>query len=175
VRLAVAASAAVSAAATAARPTGLGEAVRAVDRLVTARLKWDQCVVAAGGAGNGEHLTIAAATTVAATTTAIPATTGAVPTATTATRATTGHPAIAAPTGIVGEATAGEELLLAHREDERLTAIAAAQNLVRVTHADTSKELGGFVSASRVRDWGRRWIPRGRPLAACETYQRGPV
>jgi hypothetical protein len=35
-------------------------------------------------------------------------------------------------------------------------------------------KLGGFVSASRERDWGQH-NPRGRPLAACETYQRGPI
>src|SRR5688572_25414381 len=133
--LAVAAPAAVPATTTAAtRPTGLGEAVRAVDRLVTTRLERDQRVIAAGGAGHGEHLAVPAATTVATAAAAVPTATAAaiaaatsVAAATATTSATTRHAAVPASTWVVGEATAGEELLLAHREDERLTAIAAAQ------------------------------------------------
>jgi hypothetical protein len=133
---------------TSARWPVLGEAVRTVDRLVAARLKRHLGIVAARGARDGEHLTVSAATTVAtATSTTVPTAARTVATATaavaTTARATASTTAcrttVTASGRLVREATARKELLLAHREDERLTAIAAVQHLVGVTHADTSR------------------------------------
>ena len=170
-RLVAAASAVPTAvAATAARAPSLREAVRAVHRLVATGLERHQRIVAARRAGHREHLTIPPSATAIAAATAVAA---AIAPAATA-GATTRRSAVTATTRVVGEPTAREELLLSNREDKRLTAIAAVEDLVRVTHADTSRELGCFVSASRERDWELR-KPRGRPLAACETYQRSPI
>src|SRR5439155_13763899 len=110
--------------------------------------------------GHREHLPVATGATAAvATATAVAATATAVAATTTAGAAPRGA-AITAAARVIGEAPARKEFLLADCEHERLTAIAAGEDFVRVTHADTSRKLGGFVSASRAWDWGQH-NPRG--------------
>src|SRR5437762_10458507 len=105
----------------------LREAVRAVDRLVAARLERHPGLVAAGRAGGREHLALAAiaagaAARIAAARIAAGATAGLALGA-----------ALRAAGGLVGEPARGEELLLPDGEGKRLAAIAAGERLVGET------------------------------------------
>src|SRR5829696_2618287 len=120
---------ALAVAATAAVPLTLPrrEAVRAVDRLVSARLERHPRLLAARRAGGRVHLAVLTpvATATAATTVA---TARAVSTRATAPFGLPGSPAILAPTGLVGEALRGVELLFPRREHEILSTIPAVQD-----------------------------------------------
>src|SRR5581483_9344873 len=138
-----------------------GEAVRAVDRLVAARLERDAGLVAAARAGGREHLALAAA--IAA------ATAGGIATAGVTVRATVGlavSSAGLATRRLVGEAAGGKELLLPDGEGKRLPAIAAGKGLVGVTHADS--QIWAWRFGQRVR-WGTEWSSRGLSTRPAQT------
>src|SRR5581483_9136667 len=112
------------------------EAVRAVDRLIAARLERHLGLLATLRAGRGEHLAawpIAAVAAFGAPTALVRRSTG------------------GATGGFVGEALLCEELLLPFREGERGTAVAASQRLVgiaRVTHEDPLRARVGLGRSS---------------------------
>ncbi len=111
--------------------TALGtEAVGAVHRLVTARLKRHARLIATGGAGRREHLTGAASIP---TTAAAAAITAAALTTLSASR----RPASRAATRLVGETLRGVKLLLTGREGELRTAVRTGQTLVVKRHSMT--------------------------------------
>ena len=117
-----------SAATTGARATLHGEAVRAIDGAVIARLERHRCVLAALGADGREHLPFAAL--VPAAPTRIPAT---APTTVAVVAATVaGSTAIRAAAGLVGKAPTREELLFSDGEREAHPTITAGEGLFGV-------------------------------------------
>src|SRR5438045_773602 len=120
------------------------EAVRAVDGLVAARLEGDLGLLAAARAGGREHLparavvaaavaaraAVVAATATATATEAVAARRVAEAAAAAAALLLARAPALRAASGLVGQAAALVELLLAGRERELLAAVAAGQGPV---------------------------------------------